>query len=99
MVQKNSFNKPLYSAHYQLGLTALKQGKIVQAFLSFVAYLLMYPEGKYESRSISVLSEISKVKRAFPFGLTEMISNPIRIARIDGCIVLQIKQFLPNFFP
>ncbi|HLY70361.1 MAG TPA: hypothetical protein VKR53_11580, partial [Puia sp.] len=52
-------NPYLYSAHYQLGITALKQGKLVEAFLSFVAYLIMYPDGKYERKSISILSEIS----------------------------------------
>ncbi len=52
-------NPYMYSAHYQLGLAALRQGKIVPAFLSFLGYLLMNPEGKYESKSVALLSTIS----------------------------------------
>ena len=50
----------MYSAHFQLGLTALREGKVIPAFLSFIGYLLMNPEGKYWSRSITLLNEISK---------------------------------------
>lgn len=50
----------LYSAHYELGLTALRQGKIIPAFLCFTGYLLVNPSGKYWSKSISALSKISK---------------------------------------
>ncbi|MGH7237488.1 MAG: tetratricopeptide repeat protein, partial [Candidatus Saccharimonadales bacterium] len=53
-------NPYMYSAHYQLGLAALQQGKIVPAFLSFIGYLLVNPSGKYFSNSISYLSQISK---------------------------------------
>ena len=50
----------MYSAHYQLGLAALKQGKIIPAFLSFLGYLMVNPEGKYWSKSINYLSQITK---------------------------------------
>jgi antitoxin component YwqK of YwqJK toxin-antitoxin module/Tfp pilus assembly protein PilF len=49
-----------YSAHYQLGLAALNQGKIIPAYLSFMGYLLMTPSGKYWTKSIHYLNEISR---------------------------------------
>ncbi|WP_413669583.1 hypothetical protein ACEN9X_06285 [Mucilaginibacter sp. Mucisp86] len=53
-------NPYMYSAHYQLGLMALQQGKIIQAFLSFTGYLMVNPEGKYWSKSINMLDKITK---------------------------------------
>ena len=53
-------NPYMYSAHYQLGIAALRQGKIIPAFLSFVGYLLVNPAGKYYSKSIGFLNRISK---------------------------------------
>jgi len=53
-------NPYLYSAHYQLAVAAVQQGKIIPSFLSCLAYLLMSPEGKYFSNSINTLSAISK---------------------------------------
>ncbi|TWI99278.1 antitoxin component YwqK of YwqJK toxin-antitoxin module [Mucilaginibacter frigoritolerans] len=53
-------NPYMYSAHYQLGVVALKQGKIIPAFISFVGYLLVNPEGKYSGKAIAFLSKISK---------------------------------------
>ncbi|MFI5158301.1 MAG: tetratricopeptide repeat protein [Sphingobacteriales bacterium] len=53
-------NPYMYSAHYQLGVVALKQGKIVPSFLSFIAYLLTNPSGRYASKCITLLSQISK---------------------------------------
>jgi len=53
-------NPYLYSAHYKLALRALNEGKIVQAFLGFVAYLMMSPEGRYRSNAVSLLSSIAK---------------------------------------
>ncbi|HZY36054.1 MAG TPA: tetratricopeptide repeat protein [Mucilaginibacter sp.] len=59
--QKSLMISPyMYSAHYQLGLAALNQGKIIPAYLSFVAYLLMTPDGKYWSKSIHYINEISR---------------------------------------
>ncbi|HEY2580518.1 MAG TPA: hypothetical protein VGI43_01850 [Mucilaginibacter sp.] len=52
-------NPYMYSAHYQLGLVAVKQGKIIPSFLSFISYLLVNPEGKYWSKSINFLSQIT----------------------------------------
>ncbi len=51
-----------YSAHYYLGLSALAQGKIIPAFLSFVAYLSLNPEGKYSTKCIDLIDAISKSK-------------------------------------
>ncbi|WP_259065327.1 tetratricopeptide repeat protein [Mucilaginibacter sp. X4EP1] len=52
-------NPYMYSAHYQLGLAALKQGKVVPSFLCFMGYLLMMPDGKYAAKAIKLLSEIA----------------------------------------
>lgn len=61
MFQKTLLINPyLYSAHYWLAQAALQQGKLVPAFLSCVAYLLMCPEGRYFSPAINLLSQISK---------------------------------------
>jgi antitoxin component YwqK of YwqJK toxin-antitoxin module len=49
-----------YSAHFQLGLAALQQGKIVPAYLCFTGYLVMNPSGKYLSQCIKMLDAISK---------------------------------------
>ena len=61
MFQKTLLISPyLYSAHYQLALSAMQQGKLIPAFLSSLGYLLCNPEGKYFSKSIYILSQISK---------------------------------------
>jgi antitoxin component YwqK of YwqJK toxin-antitoxin module/Tfp pilus assembly protein PilF len=51
-----------YSSHFKLGVCALNQGKLVQAYLSFVAYLLLSPEGRYHTNCISLLNSISNNK-------------------------------------
>ncbi|RTL60329.1 MAG: hypothetical protein EKK37_05690 [Sphingobacteriales bacterium] len=48
-----------YSMHFRLGQTAINQGKIVQSYLSFIAYLMMTPGGRYKSSCISLLKSIS----------------------------------------
>jgi len=53
-------NPYTYDAHYQLGLAALNQGKVIPAYLSFIGYLLMTPSGTYWSKSIHYLNEISR---------------------------------------
>jgi len=53
-------NPYMYSAHYELGLTALEEGKIIPASLSFIGYLLVNPAGKYWSKSVNFLAQISK---------------------------------------
>lgn len=53
-------NPYMYSAHYQLAIAALRQGKIIPSFLSAVAYLLMLPDGRYSSKSIALLAAITK---------------------------------------
>lgn len=55
-------NPYMYSAHYQLGLVALKQGKIIPAYLCLSGYLLMNPEGKYWSKAITLLDQLSRGK-------------------------------------
>ncbi len=49
-----------YSSHFKLGMSALEQGKMVPAFLSFIGYLLMTPEGRYQSSSIAMLKAIAR---------------------------------------
>jgi len=51
-----------YSAHYYLGLSAIRQGKIVPAFLSFVGYLLINPGGKYEKQCVNILASMASAK-------------------------------------
>jgi antitoxin component YwqK of YwqJK toxin-antitoxin module/Tfp pilus assembly protein PilF len=53
-------NPYMYSAHYQLGLAALRQGKVIPAYLSIIGYLLVNPEGRYFSNSIKLLNEITQ---------------------------------------
>ncbi|HVW96009.1 MAG TPA: tetratricopeptide repeat protein [Mucilaginibacter sp.] len=53
-------NPYMYSAHYQLGIIALKQGKIVPAMMSFIGYLMVNPEGRYWSAAIKQLDAIAK---------------------------------------
>jgi len=49
-----------YSSHYKLGYCALSQGKLVPAFLSYMGYLLLDPEGKFKSNCIRGLDAIAK---------------------------------------
>jgi uncharacterized protein len=51
-----------YSVHYYLGLAAIRQGKIVPAFLSFVGYLLINPGGKYEKKCVNILAAMASAK-------------------------------------
>jgi antitoxin component YwqK of YwqJK toxin-antitoxin module/tetratricopeptide (TPR) repeat protein len=55
-------NPYLYSAHFFLGIAALKQGKIIPGMLSLTGYLLVNPEGKYWARVVNVLDVIANSK-------------------------------------
>lgn len=48
-----------YSMHFRLGQTAINQGKVVQSYLSFIAYLMMTPGGRYKTSCIQLLKSIS----------------------------------------
>ncbi len=48
------------SAHYKLGLTAIAQGKIIEAFLSYLNYMLLQPTGKFQQPCITQMSNICK---------------------------------------
>src|SRR5882724_3263298 len=49
-----------YSSHFKLGLCALYQGKLIPAMMSFTAYLLVAPSGKFHNNCINLLSAISR---------------------------------------
>lgn len=51
-----------YSSHFLLGLSAVRQGKVVPAFISFFGYLMMSPSGKYHRNAINLLSLIAENK-------------------------------------
>ncbi len=53
-------NPYMYSAHYWLATAAARQGKIMPAFLSFVGYLLVNPEGKYANKCVKALDAIAR---------------------------------------
>ncbi len=48
-----------FSCHYKLGICAVNQGKLVPAFLSFIGYLMVSPEGKFRSNAIAWLGIIA----------------------------------------
>jgi antitoxin component YwqK of YwqJK toxin-antitoxin module/Tfp pilus assembly protein PilF len=48
------------SAHYKLGASVLPQGKIIEAFLCYISYMLLQPNGKFQSNCITHMSNISK---------------------------------------
>ncbi len=48
------------SSHYLLGYCALKQGKIVQSFISNIAYLMMNPSGRFQQNAINGLNMVAK---------------------------------------
>ncbi|MBB2144661.1 tetratricopeptide repeat protein [Pedobacter sp. LMG 31464] len=52
-------NPYTYSAHYHLALSAVLQGKIVPAYISYMSYLLFSPKGKFAQSSINMLQQIS----------------------------------------
>lgn len=49
-----------YSSHYKLGYCAIKQGKVIPAFLSFMGYLLVNPEGNFRPNCISWMNSIAR---------------------------------------
>ena len=53
-------NPYMYSAHYQLAVAAMMQGKIIPSFLGAIGYLLTNPSGKYMSKCINLLNQVSK---------------------------------------
>lgn len=53
-------NPYLASSHYKLGVCAMQQGRVMQAFLSHINYLLIQPSGRYQANCITSLSTISK---------------------------------------
>ncbi|HEX6429195.1 MAG TPA: hypothetical protein VF008_15970 [Niastella sp.] len=59
------------SAHFKLGLAAVNLGKIIPAYLSFVANLIMEPGGRFHLNSISMLDNISKNKD----DIAELVNN------------------------
>lgn len=46
--------------HFNLAVTALRQGNTIAAFLGFTANLIMDPEGDYSGASISLLNNIAQ---------------------------------------
>jgi len=63
LIQKIILLNPyLYTAHFNLGIAAIRQGKIVPAFLSFMTYLLLNPKGPYAKEAISYLDGIARGK-------------------------------------
>jgi len=46
------------SAHYKLGLAAMAQGRIMEAFMSFINYLTLQPNGRFQQNCIKQLSNI-----------------------------------------
>lgn len=48
--------------HFNLGVTAIRQGNPVAAFLSLTASLMMEPKGQYASSAISLLNSIAMAK-------------------------------------
>jgi uncharacterized protein len=52
-------NPYLASSHYKLGACAAQQGRVLQAFLSYINYLLLQPAGRYQANCIAALSKIS----------------------------------------
>jgi antitoxin component YwqK of YwqJK toxin-antitoxin module/Tfp pilus assembly protein PilF len=100
MFQKTLLIDPyMYSAHFQLGMATLRQGKIIPAFLSFMGYLLMNPLGKYTSRSISLLNSIALSKDEILDYKNKRINNPERNYKAIEEIVLSgialDKQYKP----
>ncbi|HVS97294.1 MAG TPA: tetratricopeptide repeat protein, partial [Puia sp.] len=49
-----------YGSHYKLGYCALLQGKLVPAFLSYMGYLLLDPEGRFKANCIRGLDAIAR---------------------------------------
>ena len=51
---------PLSSiAHYKMGYVALKQGKIIQAYMSFACSLLVEPEGQFSAKCIEFMHKLA----------------------------------------
>jgi len=48
------------SAHYKLGMSAMAQGKVIEAFLSYINYMLIQPTGKFQQACIKEMSNICK---------------------------------------
>jgi antitoxin component YwqK of YwqJK toxin-antitoxin module/Flp pilus assembly protein TadD len=48
------------SAHYKLGVSAMAQGKAIEAFLSYINYMLLQPGGKFQPACITQMSNICK---------------------------------------
>jgi antitoxin component YwqK of YwqJK toxin-antitoxin module/Tfp pilus assembly protein PilF len=48
------------SAHYKLGVSVMAQGKVIEAFLSYINYMLLQPTGKFQQACITQMSNICK---------------------------------------
>jgi antitoxin component YwqK of YwqJK toxin-antitoxin module/Tfp pilus assembly protein PilF len=48
------------SAHYKLGVSAMAQGKVIEAFLSYINYMLLQPGGKFQQDCIAQIGKICK---------------------------------------
>jgi antitoxin component YwqK of YwqJK toxin-antitoxin module/tetratricopeptide (TPR) repeat protein len=70
------YNPYSYSSHYKLGVCAISQGKLVPAMLSFTAYLLLYPNGRYYANSINWLNRIAYNKDTIQTLLNRRTTDP-----------------------
>ncbi len=61
LLQKCLIRLPFSStAHYNLALAALNQGKIIQSYLCFTTALLISPEGSYVQNASGLMNRIAK---------------------------------------
>jgi len=84
-------NPYMYSAHFQLGVATLRQGKIIPSFLSLVGYLMVNPEGKYWQKSVNLLSQISRsTDEIIGFKNKRVIAPPENYQEVEDILLSKV---------
>lgn len=88
-----------YSTHFRLGQTALYEGKIIQSFLSFIAYQMMYPGGRYQNACLSFLTMITGNETGLQQYLSNRKEEPAPSMKLLEQIVLSKIALDKNYKP
>ena len=87
------------STHYRLGQVAIQQGKIIPAFLSFTAYMMISPAGAHHRNAIILLGSISKNSDEIHEYLQSRKQEPAEAFKLIEEIVLSKIALDKNYKP
>ncbi|MBI2730117.1 MAG: hypothetical protein HYX40_05095 [Sphingobacteriales bacterium] len=88
-----------YSVHFRLGQAAINQGKIVQAFMSLIAYQMMNPGGRYQQTAVSLMKMIAKNETGLEELINKRTEQPSDLMQLLEQIILSKIALDKNYKP